>query len=139
METTKLLTINGKTAKVSIAVYHFYEMLKNHGDEPADFNELIYDFTKYMSLWNQYKGMESSKEKKNEFEKTLDTHIIAHTIKPRTQYAHQQEKQNGKDMLYPVYYFDDKRVHSMAMGGNYPINECNFFVKTRNGGYVKIK
>lgn len=139
MEATKELTINGKTAEVATEVYHFYQMLKNHGDEPTDFNELISDFTKYMSLWNQYKGMEDSAESKDEFEKKLDTHILVHTIKPRTQYANQQEKRNGKNVLYPVYYFDDKRVHSMAMGGNYPINECHFYVKTRNGGYVKIK
>lgn len=139
MEEFKELTINGKTAEVSIEVYHFYEMLKNHGNEPSDFNELIFDFTKFLSLWDQFKGMNDSVERKTEFEKNLKTHILCHTIKPRTQYAHQQEKRNKKDILYPVYYFDEKRVHSMAMGGNYPINECNFFVKTRSGGYVKIK
>ncbi len=135
----KELTINGYTAGVSVEVYHFYEMMKNHGNEPADFNMLISDFTSFLRLWNDFKGMQDSEEKKSDFEKKLGTHIIAHTIKPRTQYAHQQEKRNGKNILYPIYYFDSERVHSMAMGGNYPISECNFFVKTRKGGYVKIK
>lgn len=139
MEEYKTLTIGEQTAEVSIEVYHFYEMLKNHGNEPESHNVLIFDFTTFMSLWDKFKGMKNSEEKKSDFEKELNTHIIAHTIKPRTQYAHQQEKKKGKNILYPVYYFDDKRVHSMAMGGNYPINECNFFVKTHNGGYVKIK
>ena len=133
------LTINGKTAEVAPEVHHFYEMMKSHGNEPEDFNELINDFTRFIRMWDDYKGMQESDKKKSDFEKRLDTHVIAHTIKPRTQYAHQQEKRKGKNVLYPVYYFDNERVHSMAMGGNYPINECNFYVKTRDGGYVKLK
>ncbi len=139
MQETKKLTINGQTADVSYDVFHFYQMLKNHGDEPKDFNQFISDFTKFMSLWNHFKGMKATEEKKSEFEQKLDTHILAHTIKPRTQYAHQQEKKGNKNVLYPVYFFDEKNVHSMAIGGNYPINECIFWVKTRNGGYVKLK
>lgn len=138
MEQTKELTLDGKTAEVSMDVYYFYEMLKHHGDEPKNFDDLIYGFTNFIRLWDDYKGMKASEENKTEFEKKLDTHILAHTIKPRTQYAHQQEKRKGKNMLYPIYYFDEQRVHSMAMGGNYPIKECNFYVKTRNGGYVKL-
>jgi hypothetical protein len=139
MEEMKKLTINGQTAEVSVEVYHFYEMMENHGTEFKDFNELINDFTGFLRLWNNFKARNESEEKKSEFEKKLNTHILVHTIKPRTQYAHQQEKKNGKNILYPVYYFDNVRVHSMAPGGNYPINECNFYVQTRKGDYVKIK
>ena len=122
----KELTIGNKTAEVSIEVYHFYEMMKDHGAEPKDINELITDFTQFLRLWDQFKGMNDSENKKDEFEQKLTTHILCHTIKPRTKYAHQQEKKNGKNIIYPIYYFDEQRVHSMAMGGNYPINECNF-------------
>lgn len=134
----KELTINGQTAQVSDDLYFFFEMLKAMDREPDDFNQFVSDYQNFTSLWVNFKAMQKSDENKGEFEKKLDTHILAHTIKPRTQYAHQQEKKKGKNMLYPVYYFDSERVHSMAMGGNYPIKECNFFVKTRNGGYVKI-
>lgn len=134
----KKITINGHTAEVSEDVYFFYQMLKAMDREPNDFNEFVSDLQNFTRLWDQFKAMKESDEKKSAFEEKLNTHIIAHTIKPRTQYANQQEKKNGKNMLYPVYYFDRERVHSMAMGGNYPIKECNFFVKTRDGGYVKI-
>lgn len=134
----KELTIEGHTAEVSEDVFHCYEMLKAMDREPENFNQFIFDFQNFTSLWDNFKAMQSSETKKSDFEKKLGTHIICHTIKPRTQYAHQQEKKKGKNMLYPVYYFDSERVHSMAMGGNYPIKECNFFVKTREGGYVKI-
>jgi hypothetical protein len=83
--------------------------------------------------------MEGQENGMNDFEKKLGKHIICHTIKPRTEYCNQQEKRNGKDVLYPVYYFTNDRVHSMAMGGNYPISDCNFFVKTTKGDYIKIK
>lgn len=134
----KDLTINGHSAQVSDEIFYFYEMLKAVDNEPTDFNEFITDFQNFYRLWNTFKALKTSEEMKSEIEKKLSNHILVHTIKPKTQYAHHQEKKNGQNMLYPVYYFDNERVHSMAMGGNYPIKECNFFVRTKNGGYVKI-
>lgn len=132
------LTINGHTAEVSEEIYFFYEMLKANKNEPKDFNQFVTDFQNFYSLWLKFKAMKSAEDKKEDFEKELENHIICHTIKPRTQYAHQQEKKNGNTLLYPVYYFDDNRVHSTAVGGNYPIKECNFFVKNLYGNWVKI-
>ncbi len=134
----KSLTINGHTAEVSEEIYFFYEMLKANDQEPKDFNQFLTDFQDFYRLWRDFKAMKSAEEKKDDFEKKLEIHIICHTIKPRTQYAHQQEKRKGKSLLYPVFYFDNDRVHSTAVGGNYPIKECNFFVKSIYGDWVKI-
>lgn len=133
------ITIADETAEVAESLYHFHETMKLSDIEIADINQLVFDFTKFISLWGDFKAMEKQENGQSEFEKKLGKHIICHTIKPRTEYANQQEKKNGKDIIYPVYYFTNDRVHSMAMGGNYPISDCNFFVQTNKGNYIKIR
>ena len=46
---------------------------------------------------------------------------------------------NGKAVLYPIYYFRDDRLESNAPGGNYPIKDCNIFARNHNGFWTKIK
>jgi hypothetical protein len=133
------ITIGTETAEVAESLAHFHEVLKQNDIPVADINQLVYDYMKFISLFRDFKTMEAQENGMNDFEKKLGKHIICHTIKPKTEYCNQQEKRNGKDVLYPVYYFTSDRVHSMAVGGNYPISDCNFFVKTTKGDYVKIK
>lgn len=133
------ITIGSETAEVAEGLAHFYEIMKLNDSPVEDINRLVYDYVKFISLFRDFKAMEEQENGQSDFEKKLNKHIICHTIKPRTEYCNQQEKRNGKDVLYPVYYFTNDRVHSMAMGGNYPISDCNFFVQTNKGNYIKIK
>jgi len=136
----KELIIENRTFEVSESVYHFYFMMQTMDREIKDANQLISDYLKFIDLWDNYKIMKNQSENESEFEKKIAKHILVHTIKPRTEYANQQEKRNGKNILYPIYSFGTNgQLRSMAPGGNYPIKDCNIFVKSDKGGYIKIK
>jgi hypothetical protein len=133
------ITIGTETAEVAEGLAHFYEIMKLNDCQVVDINQLVYDYVKFISMFSDFKAIQEQENGMNEFEKKVSKHIICHTIKPNTEYCNQQEKRNGKEVLYPVYYFTEDRVHSMAMGGNYPIADCRFFVKSAKGNYIKIK
>ena len=141
MKPTKKITIGNETVEADVSLYHFHEAMKFKGENctPTSINQLLNDFIKFLDMWSDYKEMINQKSKESDFEKKLERHILCMTIKPKTEYAHQQEKEKGKNILYPVYYFTKDTVHSMAMGGNYPIKDCNFYVKSSIGNYLKIK
>lgn len=133
------ITIGTETAEVAESLVHFHEIMKLNNMPIADLNQLVYDYMSFISLYRDFRAKDEQENAMNDFEKKLGKHIICHTIKPNTEYCHQQGKQNGKDVMYPVYYFTQDRVHSMGVGGNYPIKDCNFFIKTYQGNYIKIK
>lgn len=132
------ITIAGQTVVANKSLIHFLDLMKSEGIEIKDVNQLVFDYMKFIHMWKDFKTKSDQENSETDFEKELNKHIIAHTIKPKTQYAHQQQMKDGKTVLYPVYFFDRDNVHSMGVGGNYPIKECNFFVKTKRGDYVKI-
>ena len=139
-EKMKEITIGNDTVDVAESVYHFKKMMEFRDREIKDVNQLITDYSKFIDMWDNFKEMEKQADGESDFEKKLDKQILAHTIKPKTEYGHQQEKKNGKPILYPIYYFrNDGYLESMAPGGNYPIKDCNIFAKSSKGGYVKIK
>ena len=136
----KEITIGNDTFDVSESVYHFMKMMEFRDKEITDVNQLISDYSKFMDMWNDFKEMKKQTDGESEFEKKLNRQILVHTIKPKTEYANQQEKRNGKNIMYPIYYFGNNgRLESTAMGGNYPIKDCNIFVKSNKGDYVKIR
>jgi len=139
-EKMKEITIGNDTVEIAESVYHFKMMMQFRDREIKDVNQLIWDYSKFIDMWDIFKEMKNQTGGESEFEKMLDRQILAHTIKPKTEYANQQEKRNGKPVLYPIYYFrNDGYLKSMAPGGNYPIKDCNIFVRSSKGNYVKIK
>ncbi len=139
-EKMKVITIGNDIVNVSESVYHFKQMMEFRDRKIKDVNQLITDYSKFIDMWDNFKEMEKQADGESDFEKKLDKQILAHTIKPKTEYGHQQEKKNGKPILYPIYYFrNDGYLESMAAGGNYPIKDCNIFAKSNKGGYVKIR
>ena len=133
------ITIGKDTVEVSEEVYLFYSFLKNCDRLPKSINELISDYQNFIGLWDNFKAIENRKANDSDFEKSLQNHILCHTIKPKTEYAHQQDFEGGQPVLYPIYSFNGNRLESMAMGGNYPIKDCHIYVKANNGKYIKIK
>lgn len=122
------------------SLYHFSKMMESMGRDFSGFNELVFDFQKFISMWDAYQERGLIEESKSDYEKKMSSHLLAHTIKPRTKYANQQEKRNGKPILYPIYYFrEDGRLESGALGCNYPVKDCNIYVKNNRGTYIKIK
>lgn len=136
---TVSITIDNEKIDVDESVYLFKRLMELRNRKIENVNQLINDYLKFIDLWDNFKEMEKQADGESDFEKELDKQILAHTIKPKTEYAHQQEMKNGKPVLYPIYYFrNDGRLESMAPGGNYPIKDCNIFAKSNKGGYVKI-
>jgi len=115
------ITTNGQTIEVHDILYHFIELLKLNGDNVSDISEIINDFQSYLDYWADFK---KSKKDSTYDNKHLQRFNLFHTIKPKTEYAHQQEMRNGKPVLYPIYRISNGTVYSMACGGNYPLRDC---------------
>ena len=64
---------------------------------------------------------------------------LFHTIKPKSEYYHQQGfDDKKKPLLYPIFKIDKETVYSEAIGIEYPIKDCNLY--THDGiNYIKIK
>ena len=135
----KQIKIKNGTIDLSDSLFYFIELMKAEGKDTTDINQMVNDYMNFMSLWNNFKERKTKAAGESEFEKKLNTQILVHTIKPKTKYANQQEMKNGKPVLYPIYFFrENRRLESMAIGGNYPIEDCNIFVKSNKGNYIKI-
>jgi hypothetical protein len=115
------ITTNGETIHVSKMIFHFIEFLKSHGDDISDISMIINEFQSFIDYWEDFK---KSKKDSSYNNKHLQRFNLFHTIKPKTEYAHQQELKNGKAMLYPIYRISNGTVYSMASGGNYPLKDC---------------
>ena len=118
------ITTNGQPIEVNKTVYHFIELLKSKGDDVSDITALINNFISFLDYWEDFK---KSKKDSSYDNKHLQRFNLFHTIKPKTEYAHQQEHRNGKPLLYPIYRISNGTVYSMACGGNYPIKDCNIY------------
>jgi len=119
------ITTNGQTIEVHDILYHFIELLKLNGDNVSDISEIINDFQSYLDYWADFK---KSKKDSTYDNKHLQRFNLFHTIKPKTEYAYQQELRNGKPILYPIYRISNGTVFSMACGGNYPLRDCVLYI-----------
>jgi len=115
------ITTNGQTVEVNNIVYHFIELLKLNGEDVSDLTTVINNFISFLDYWEDFK---KSKKDSTYDNKHLQRFNLFHTIKPKTEYAHQQEMRNGKPLLYPIYRISNGTVYSMACGGNYPLQDC---------------
>lgn len=119
------ITSNGQTFLVNKMIFHFIEFLKLHGEDTSDITTIINEFQSFLDYWEDFKR---SKKESTYDNKHLQRFNLFHTIKPKTEYTHQQEMKNGKPMLYPIYRITNGTVYSMASGGNYPLKDCNLFI-----------
>jgi len=115
------ITTNGQTVEVHDILYHFIELLKLNGDDVSNISEIINNFQCFLDYWADFK---KSKKDSTYDNKHLQRFNLFHTIKPKTEYAYQQELRNGKPILYPIYRISNGTVYSMASGGNYPLRDC---------------
>ena len=115
------ITTNGQTVEVNNIVYNFIELLKLNGEDVSDLTTVINNFISFLDYWEDFK---KSKKDSTYDNKHLQRFNLFHTIKPKTEYAHQQEMRNGKPLLYPIYRISNGTVYSMACGGNYPLQDC---------------
>jgi hypothetical protein len=118
------ITANGQPIEVNKTVYHFIELLKSNGEDVSDLTSVINNFISFLDYWEDFKKSKKDPSYDNEH---LQRFNLFHTIKPKTEYAYQQEMKNGKPILYPIYRISNGTVHSMACGGNYPIEDCNIY------------
>jgi hypothetical protein len=119
------ITTNGQTIQVNKMIFHFIEFLKLHGDDVSDITTIINKFQSFLDYWEDFKKSEKEATYNN---KHLQRFNLFHTIKPKTEYAHQQQIQNGKPLLYPIYRITNGTVYSMASGGNYPLKDCILYL-----------
>jgi hypothetical protein len=119
------ITINGKTIMVNKMIFHFIELLKLHDEDILNVTEIVNNFSSFLECWDDFK---KSKKDFTYNNKHLQRFNLFHTIKPKTQYCHQQDMKNGKPVLYPVYRISNGTVYSMASGGNYPLKECELYL-----------
>jgi hypothetical protein len=119
------ITTNGQTIEVNKMVYHFIELVKSHGEGTSDITDIINNFQSFLDYWEDFKRSKKDFSYEN---KHLQRFNLFHIIKPKTKYAHQQEKRNGKPLLYPIYRISNGTVYSMACGGNYPLKDCIIYV-----------
>jgi hypothetical protein len=115
------ITTNGQTIQVNKMIFHFIEFLKLYGDDVSDISTIISEFQSFLDYWEDFKN---SKKEATYNNKHLQRFNLFHTIKPKTEYAHQQDFRNGKPTLYPIYRITNGTVYSMACGGNYPLKDC---------------
>ena len=120
-EMVKITTTNGKTIEVHKMVYHFIELLKSNDENVTDLSGIVNNFISFLDYWEDFK---KSKKDSTYDNKHLTRFNLFHTIKPKTEYANQQEIRDGKPVLYPIYRILEGTVYSMACGGNYPIKDC---------------
>jgi hypothetical protein len=106
-------------------IFHFIELLKLLDEDVSNISEIINNFSSFRDYW---KDFNESKKETTYYNKHLQRFNLFHTIKPKTQYYHQQDMKNGKPVLYPVYRIQNGTVYSMASGGNYPIDECKLYI-----------
>jgi hypothetical protein len=128
METNdEMVTIKtgGVTLEVNKMVFHFIELLRMHGEDVSNITSVINNFQSFLDYWEDFK---KSKKDFTYDNKHLHRFNLFHSIKPKTEYAHQQEFKNGKPLLYPIYRISNGTVYSMACGGNYPLKDCIIYV-----------
>ena len=118
------ITTNGEKILVDKTIYHFIEFLKAHGEDVSDITIIINEFQSFINYWEDFK---KSKIEPTYNNKHLQRFNLFHTIKPKTEYAHQQEFNKGKALLYPIYRISNGTVYSMACGGNYPLKDCAIY------------
>ena len=111
----------GKKIEVNKMIWHFIELLKIHDDAIPDITTIINEFSSFLDYWNDFRMSIKDAAYEN---KHLQRFNLFHTIKPKTEYAHQQDFKEGKALLYPVYRISNGTVYSMACGGNYPLEDC---------------
>lgn len=120
------VTMEGKTFQVNKMLWHFIEFLKAHDEEASNISNVINDMQTFLHCWDDFKR---SKKDFTYDNKNLQRFNLFHTIKPKTQYYDQQRfDEKGKPLLFPVYRVTSERVHSMACGENYPIQDCILYV-----------
>jgi hypothetical protein len=119
------ITTNGKTIKVNKMLFHFIEFLKLHGEDVSDITTIINEFQSFIDYREDFK---KSKKEATYDNKHLQRFNLFHTIKPKTEYAHQQDYKNGKPTIYPIYRISNGTVYSMASGGNYPLEDCILYL-----------
>ena len=122
-EMVEIIT-NERTIQVNKMVYHFIELLKLHGEDTSDISTIIREFQSFLDYWEDFKKSKKDSTYNNTH---LQRFNLFHTIKPKTEYAHQQEMKNGKPMLYPIYRIKNSTIYSMASGGNYPLKDCRIY------------
>jgi len=123
----------GKKIEVNKMIWYFIELLKIHDDAIPDITTIINEFSSFLDYWDDFRMSKKDATYEN---KHLQRFNLFHTIKPKTEYAHQQDFKEGKALLYPVYRISNGTVYSMACGGNYPLEDC--IIYTRDGKTIEI-
>ena len=125
------MTQDGQVFEVDRSVYLFVEFLKEMGQDVSNLDDIINVMSSFMDCWHDYQR----RILEPEFENPNFTRFsLFHTIKPGTTHAHQQRKLDGKPVLYAISRIVEGRVYSTAVGGNYAVEDCDFF--TRDGGQI---
>ena len=115
------ITTNGEKILVDKEIYHFVEFLKAHGEDVTDITNIINEYQPFLNYWEDFKNSKIEPTYNN---KHLQRFNLFHTIKPKTEYANQQDFKNGKPILYPIYRISNGTVYSMACGVKYPLKDC---------------
>ena len=129
------MTQDGHNFQVSKSVHLFVEFLKEMGEDVSNIDDVINAMQPFLTCWHDYKKSIFDSQFDNP---NLKKFALFHTIKTGTQYAHQQKKVDGKPVVYPISGISNGEVHSTAVGGDYPIKDCNFFTKV-GGKIVPLK
>lgn len=131
---TEAVTLNGESYEVSKEMYHFIELYKlRNPDEAFGLHKIM---NEYISFMNYLDAFEESKKEPTYKNEHLQTFALFHTIKPNTQYHPQQEHKEDKPVLYPVFkVLSNGWLKSMCAGTNYPIWECELYVRDNEGLY----
>jgi hypothetical protein len=116
------MTQDGQTFEVGKSLYLFIEFMKEMGHDVSNIDEVINQMQPFLTCWEDYKQSLDDAKFENP---SIKKFALFHQIKPNSKYAHQQKK----GILYAISRISQDTVHSTAVGGNYPVKDCNFFVK----------